>query len=171
MWTVGERPQYVGATTTLNRQVDAGKCRLRAYLAHSARTGAQGCGQRWWEAIPAGLLEGGVAPSHGVFRRPWGAIPWGLPVSVGHCPKGFTSACGTLSHGALTYPGLLSQTQNRQVIDACSSEVPRSQSPQRPHSSPTGGIGGSPSQGRRPTWLGIPGTATALPTSPLSRPI
>jgi hypothetical protein len=56
---------------------------------------------RWCGAIPRG------------FRRPWGTIPWGLPVSVGHCPKGFTGACGTLSHGALTYRGLLSQTQKR----------------------------------------------------------
>ena len=204
MWTVGERPQYVGATTTLNRQVDAGKCRLRAYLAHSARTGAQGCGQRWWEAIPAGLLEGGVAPSHGVSgvrgapsQRTLdfgGALshgasdplvwrhPTGSRMPVRRHPMGSSRVCGALSqriHKRLWdavprcphIPWSTVPNTKPQVIDACASEVPRSQSPQRPHSSPTGGIGGSPSQGRRPTWLGIPEKATALPTSPLSRPI
>ena len=55
-------------------------------------------------------LEGGVAPSHGVFRRPWGAIPkdfgfwWGAVPrcvrTVGVTPShGVSDACGAPSHG------------------------------------------------------------------------
>lgn len=114
MWTTCERPQYVGSTTTINRQVDAGRCRLRAYLAHSARTGAQGCGQSWWDAIPTGLLRvvgrhptgfSGAcgALSQWVSRCPWGAVPQRIR-SAGVAPSHRVSdACGASSHGVFSF--------------------------------------------------------------------